>query len=240
MNSVWPIAKKELRSAFNSPIAYIAMIFFLLFNTFWLFFVQRFFIANVASIRSLFQVMPWVFIILVPAITMRMWAEERKLGTVELLETLPFTEWKMVMGKFLGAFLLLCLMLVFTLPIPLLAGMFGRFDAGQIVTEYLGVLLMGAACVAIGSYISSLTKNQISAFIFTVLILIALNAIGLVFAFIKAPTFIMDALRWIALYTHFDSFEKGVLDTRDLLYYVIVGTLFLFLTVKTLVFRKWR
>jgi ABC-2 type transport system permease protein len=229
MNSVWPIVKKEFRSFFNSPIAYIAVVFFVVFTAVWFFFIQNFFARNTASLRAFFEVMPGVFTVLIPAITMRMWAEERKLGTVEILATLPFSEWTLVIGKFLAAFFLVCIMLVLTLPVPLFAGLFGRFDAGQVVSEYLGVLLMSATAVAIGAFISSLTKNQISAFIFSALLLLALWLAQKV-----------SFLSWASLSYHFESFNKGVLDSRDLLFFVIVGAGALFLTAKTIVFRKWR
>lgn len=240
MNSAMPIVRKELKSYFNSPIAYIVTFFFILISAIWFFFFQQFFVQNNASLRPLFDVMPWVFCVVVPALTMRSWAEERKMGTVEILATMPFSEWALVMGKFLAAFILTLIMVALTLPIPLMANLFGRFDFGQVFTQYLGVVLMAGAMVAIGSYISSLTKNQISAFIFTFLAPLILYILGQVPAWIPMPNALASIIRWISISNHFDSFSKGLLDTRDILYFVLMAWLFLFLTAKTIVFRKWR
>jgi ABC-2 type transport system permease protein len=240
MNSVWPIVKKELRTYFNSPMAYISVLVFLILSGVWLFFFQRFFAQDNSSLRAFFVIMPAAFTVLVPAITMRLWAEERKMGTIEILSTMPFGEWTLAAAKFLSAFFLLALMVLLTLPVPIMIGFLGRLDPGQIVGEYLGVLFMGAASVAIGSYLSSLTKNQITAFIVSVIILFFLFFAGQIAIWLSVPAAVGGALRWISINYHFESFEKGVLDTRDLLYFGLVAAGFLFLTAKTLLFRKWR
>jgi ABC-2 type transport system permease protein len=240
MKSMLSIVKKELRTYFNSPIAYIALVFFLLFTSVWFFFFQQFFVQGNASLQSFFAIMPAVFVILVPAITMRSWAEERKLGTIELLATLPFSEWTLVLGKYLAAFLLLCVMVLLTLPIPLLMSLFGRFDAGEIAGEYLSVMFMGSASVAIGTFVSSTTKNQISAFIMAVLVLLALSFGAQLSVLVGFFDFLRPVLRWICLNEHYENFSKGVVDTRDLAYFIIMTAAFLYLTVKNLVFRKWR
>jgi ABC-2 type transport system permease protein len=241
MNSVWPIIKKELRTFFNSPIAYITVLFFLVFTAAWTFLFQQFFVQDTASLRAFFAIVPVAFAVIVPAITMRLWAEERKMGTIELLITLPYSEWVLTIAKFLAAFILVAIMVVLTLPMPLMVGILGRLDPGQVATQYLGVLFMGGACVAVGTYLSSLTKNQISAFIVSVLILIVLSFAGQAAVWVPAMPKAMGALfRWISMINHFESFGKGVLDTRDVMYFVIVSALFVFLTAKTLLFRKWR
>ncbi len=240
MNSMLPIFKKELKTYFNSPIAYIAVVFFLIFTSVWFFFFQQFFVQAEASLRPFFNIIPAVFVILVPAITMRSWAEERKLGTIELLATLPFSEWKLVLGKYLAAFALLAVMVLLTLPIPFMASLFGRFDSGEVLGEYLGVLLMGSASVAIGAYISSLTKNQISAFIITVLVLLFLSFSLQLTMMVGAFAFLRPLLRWISMNEHYGNFARGVIDSRDLVYFLLMTVFFLFLTVNNLVFRKWR
>jgi ABC-2 type transport system permease protein len=240
MNSIWPIVKKELRTFFNSPIAYIAVLFFLVATAVWTFFFQQFFAQDTASLRSFFSIMPVAFVVLVPAITMRLWAEERKMGTIELLITLPYGEWVLSLAKFLAAYLLLALMVALTLPMPIMIGFLGRLDPGQILCEYLGVLMMGATTVALGSYLSSLTKNQITAFIVSVLILIVLAFIGYAPSWFPVPKALGVLFRWISMTQHFDSFSKGVLDTRDILYFVVTAGVFLTLNAKTLLFRKWR
>jgi ABC-2 type transport system permease protein len=240
MNSVLPILKKELKSFFNSPIAYIVVIFFLAFTSVWFFFIQQFFVQNSASLRGYFAIMPLVFTILVPALTMRSWAEERKTGTAELLITMPFTEGTIVIGKFLSSYALILITAVLTLPVPLAVSMFGHFDGGQIVGEYLGILLLGGTCVSIGLFVSANSKNQISAFIFTALILIVLTLMNQVTVWLNPPRWAASLINWVSINYHFEGFTKGVIDTRDLLYFVLSGALFLYLTTKALVFRKWR
>jgi ABC-2 type transport system permease protein len=240
MNSVWPIVKKELRSSFNSPIAYITMLFFLVATAVWALFFQQFFARDSVSLRTFFSIMPAAFVVLVPAMTMRLWAEERKMGTIELLITLPYDEWTLTLAKFLAAYILLGIMVLLTLPMPIMVSFLGRLDAGQVAGEYLGLFFMGAASIALGSYLSSLTKNQISAFIVTVLILLVLTFIGQSTVWFNLPKAIGAAMKWISIGNHFESFAKGVLDTRDILYFSIVAACFLFLTAKTLLFRKWR
>jgi ABC-2 type transport system permease protein len=240
MNSVLPIVKKELKSFFNSPMAYIVVIFFIAFTSVWFFFFQQFFAQNTASLRSYFSIMPLVFTILVPALTMRSWAEERKAGTAELLITMPFSEVTLVVGKFLSSYAVILLTIALTIPVPLTVSMFGHFDPGQIVGEYLGILLLGAAVVSIGQFISANSKNQISAFIFTALILIILTLLNQVAVYLDLPRWLASIVNWVSLNYHFEAFTKGVIDTRDVLYFVLASVLFLYLTTKALVFRKWR
>jgi len=139
ITKIWSITKKELKSYYNSPIAYIIAVVFLVFMSLWLFIIQQFFIRNVADLRNYFMVIPNVFIFLIPAITMRSWAEEKKLGTEELLLTLPLKEYQVVVGKFLAALILLLTAIILTLPVPLSLNGFGNFEWGQIIGQYLGV-----------------------------------------------------------------------------------------------------
>lgn len=240
MNSILPVLKKELRSSFNSPIAYIAVIAFLVAVSVYFFFFFGFFARNQADLRPYFGFMPIVFIVLIPAITMRSWAEERKQGTIELLITLPFGEFTLALAKFFASWIILGLMVALTAPVPLLLSMFGSFDPGQVFCQYLGIILMGGASVALGSFISSLTKNQISAFIFTVLALLLLYVLMVIPMRLSVPQALGDLMRWLSYNTHYSSFEKGVLDSRDFLYYGISAAFFVWLTAKTLQFRKWR
>lgn len=240
MTPMMAIVRKELKSYFNSPIAYIATLFFLVFSSVWFFFVQQFFAANTASLRSYFSVIPTIFTLLVPALTMRSWAEERRMGTAELLITLPFRERDLVIGKFLATFILLLIMTVLTIPVPLSVVGFGYFDAGQIVGEYLGIILLGAAAIAIGQFISSVSRNQISAFIFSVVVLIFITMVNQATAFFNLPLWLASFINYLSLGYHIESFIKGVLDTRDVLYFVIAAVMFLYLNTKVLVFKKWR
>jgi ABC-2 type transport system permease protein len=237
--NIMPVIRKELRSYFNSPIAYVVAVTFVLFCAIWVFFLQSFFASNSASLRPLFGVLPLVFIIVMPAITMRSWAEERKLGTAELLLTLPFRESTLVVGKFLAALALLAIMVALTVPLPLLLARFGSFDWGEVAGQYIGVLLLGAAGIAVGLFISSLATNQVSAFLITLFVLLFFTLISEVNAAVALPDFLAGVLSYLSLSSHFFNFQKGLVDTRDLLFYLIVCGLFLYLNMKTLVFRKW-
>ncbi len=236
---VLPVVRKELSGYFNSPIAYTVVVAFLVFTSVWLFYLNQFFVRGEASLRIFFEVIPTVFIFLVPALTMRSWAEERKSGTLEILLTLPFRETEVVAGKFIGAVALLAVMVLLTLPLPLSLAPLGTFDAGQIAGEYIGVLLVGASGLAVGLLISSLSANQISSYIFCGLALLALTLANQVNLIVTLPAWLAGAVNWVSFGSHYDSFRKGVLDTRDIAYYLLIIVLFLFLNTRVLVRRKW-
>jgi ABC-2 type transport system permease protein len=237
--NIGPVIRKELKSYFNSPIAYVVVVTFLVFSSIWVFYLQSFFAANTASLRGYFSVIPIVFIIVMPAITMRSWAEEKKLGTLEVLLTLPFRESTLVLGKFIAAMVLLVIMVGLTLPIPLLASRFGAFDWGEIFGQYLGVILIGAAGISVGLFVSSLTTNQISAFLVSLFVLLVLTLIAQVNVVLATPAWAAGVFNFVSLGQHFTNFQRGLIDTRDLAYYVVVSGLFLYLNIKTLVFKKW-
>jgi ABC-2 type transport system permease protein len=236
---ILPIVRKELKSYFNSPIAYIVVVSFLLFSSLWLFFLQQFFAANTASLRMMFAIFPLIFIIVMPALTMRSWAEEKKLGTMEVLMTLPYREDTLVLGKFLAAGALLLIMVALTLPIPLLLSRFGSFDWGEICGQYLGALLVGGSGIAVGLFISSLAANQISAFILSLFILLIMTMISQVNRIFPVAPWAAAVFNYLSLDTHYDAFQRGLIDSRDLAYYLIVICTFLYLNVQSLIFRKW-
>jgi len=178
LSNIIPVIKKELKSYFNSPIAYVLVVTFLAFSSVWVFYLQTFFASNIASLRGFFSVIPIVFIIVMPALTMRSWAEEKKLGTIEVLMTLPFRESTLVLGKFIAALSLLLIMIALTLPLPLLLGRFGDFDWGEILGQYIGVVLLGAAGISVGMFVSSLMSNQISSFLISLFVLLVLTLIS--------------------------------------------------------------
>jgi ABC-2 type transport system permease protein len=237
--NILPIVRKELRSYFNSPIAYVVMVTFVLFCSIWVFFLQSFFAADTASLRSLFGVIPVVFIIVMPAITMRSWAEERKLGTIEVLLTLPFKEGTLVLGKFLAAVTLLAIMVGLTLPLPLLLSRFGQFDWGEVAGQYIGALLLGCAGISVGLFVSSLATNQVSSFLISLFVLLVFTLISQVNLAFNLPILLAKVFNYLALGAHFSNFQKGLVDTRDLFFYLLVCAVFLYLNVKTLVFKKW-
>jgi ABC-2 type transport system permease protein len=232
------ILKKEMRSYFNSPIAYIVTMTFLLFCAVSTFFIQTFFANDTASLRDFFGMVPIVFVIVVPAITMRAWAEERRQGTIELLLTLPYREGSLVVGKFLGALLLLSAMCVLTLPIPLLLTRFGDFDGGELAAQYLGILLVGASGLSVGLFVSALATNQLSSFLASLFILLAFTMASQVNAVASLPAWVASAANAVSFGYHFWNFQKGLLDTRDLFFYLIVCGLFLYLNNRVLAVRR--
>lgn len=234
------IARRELRSALNTPPAYVFCVFFLVVSSVWLFFARGFFARGEASLRPYFEIMPALLAVLMPALTMRSWAEEKKSGTYELLATLPFRAGELVAGKYLAALAVSAATLVLSLSVPLSVSRFGDFDAGVLVTEYLGVLLTASACAALGQWVSSRSKNQISAFLLTAALLLALSLAGRLPSALRLPRYVAEIVVWISIDSHFESFARGVLDSRDLLYFFLVTALGLHLTAKNLVRAVWR
>ncbi|MBU2416256.1 ABC transporter permease subunit, partial [Patescibacteria group bacterium] len=163
LKTIYILFKKELISYFNSPIAYIFIGVFLIVGN-WLFF-NYFFLIGQASMRNYFAILPWIFLFLSPAITMRLWAEEKKSGTIEFLLTLPITDWQAVLSKFFGALVFMFIALLLSITLPITVAILGNVDLGPIIGSYLGALFLGGSYLALGLFISSLTKNQIIAFI---------------------------------------------------------------------------
>jgi ABC-2 type transport system permease protein len=236
---VTTIAAKELKAAFNSPIAYIVTVAYLVFTSVSLFFLNQYFSRNEASLRIYFAVIPTVFIFLVPALTMRSWAEERRTGTLEVLLTLPFREGEVVLGKFLGCFSLLCIVVALSIPLPMSLAPLGRFDWGQIAGEYLGVLLIGASGIALGLFVSSLSTNQITSFILSGLALLAFTLVNQLNLLVTLPPWLAAFVNWVSFGSHYDSFRRGVLDSRDVLFFLLATGAFLMLNVQVLLRRKW-
>lgn len=231
------IIHKELRGYFNSPLAYIFMTVFLVITT-WFYF-RSFFLIDQAAMRPFFTFLPWIFLFLIPSVTMRLWAEEQKMGTIESLLTSPVTEWEAVLGKFFAslAFLLLTLMLSGIIPVILF--FIGQPDWGTIVSGYFGATLLGAAYLAIGLWISSLTNNQIIAFIFSVTLIFVLFIIGQPIVIQTAPAPFVPFFKYLGMGEHYNAILRGVVDSRDLIYYLSVVILFLYFNVTSLKSRKW-
>ncbi|MDR0487617.1 MAG: ABC transporter permease subunit [Treponema sp.] len=233
------LARKELYQYLNAPAFYGAAVFFLLFCSIWLFFIQRYFVMNQATLRPYFGAFPLVFILVIPVITMKSWAEERKTGTVELLLTMPFCEWDLVLGKFFSAFAVLVMMLLLTLPVPLSLLRMGDFDTGMIFCEYLGAFLLGASATALGLLLSSLSKNQAGSFLGSAVVLMAVMLVNqLTFSF-NLPQWLAQVINFFSLAFHFESFSKGLIDSRDLAFFVLSTALFLFINTRVILFRKW-
>ncbi len=239
MKGFLPVFRREFRAAFNTPIAYGLIVAFLVFTSAWLYFVTGFYAVGLADLSSWFGMMPIVLAFVVPALTMRSWAEEARLGTGELLLTLPFAEFGLVVGKFLAAFAIVAIAVLLTIPVPFMASFLGSFDPGILAGQYLGVLLVAAAATAIGQWVSSKARNQVSAFLGSTLLLLLLVLIDRLASYLGSAGTLADLLNWLSLARHFNGFGRGVLDSRDLAYYLAATFFFLYLTAWTLGRRKW-
>jgi ABC-2 type transport system permease protein len=228
------IAKRELASYFNSPVAYIVLVTFLLVAG-WMYF-GTVFLAGRADLRMFFAPSPFspsmLLVIIAPAVTMRLIAEERKSGTIELLSTMPIHKWQIVLGKFLAAWALLALAILSTVVYALTVSAIGDLDWGPVVTGYVGLLLFAGALVAIGLFCSTLTENQIVAFIIGFIVTAALYFVYWLQFFV--PQGIAPAVEFLSVSFHLDALARGVLDTRNLLYYVSLMVGALFLSMRTL------
>lgn len=238
MRNIWAISKKEFLAYFNSPIAYIFITAFLVLVN-WLFF-RGFFMINQANMRAFFGLLPLMFLLFIPAVTMRLWSEEKKMGTLELLMTLPVKDFEVVLAKFFASFAFLMISVLLTFSVPITISMIGEPDMGPIVGGYLGVIFLGGAYLSIGLYFSSLTENQIIAFILAAAFSAVLLIIGEDFVLINTPAFFVPIFRYLGLANHFDSIGRGVIDSRDVIYYLSVITFFLFLNIRSLESRKWK
>ena len=233
------LARKELYSYLNAPAFYGAAVFFLLFCSVWLFYFQRYFSMDSATLRPYFAAFPLVFILVVPVITMKSWAEERKTGSVELLLTLPFSEWDLVLGKFFSALAVLAMMLALTIPLPLSLRSLGDFDGGMILCEYVGALLLGASATALGLLLSSLSKNQAGSFLGSAVVLMAVMLINQITLSFNLPQWLAEGINFVSLAFHFESFSRGLIDSRDLAFFALTTVLFLFINTRVILFRKW-
>ena len=238
LNRIHPIFKREFVSYFNSPIAYIFVAIFLIVTN-WLFF-QRFFLVGQINMRDWFALLPWVFLLLAPALTMRSWAEEKKSGTIEFLLTLPIRDIEVVLAKFFSSLAFLALTLLLSLSVPITLAFLGDLDGGVIFAGYVGALLLGAMYISIGLFISSLTSNQIVAFLLSLAALFVFFIIGSnnVLTFTSGPMAVV--FRFLSSGAHFDSITKGIFDTRDVLYYLSSIALFLYFNVQVIGSRKWK
>jgi len=231
------IMRKELKGYFNSPLAYLFISVFLVFTS-WLFF-RSFFIINFATMRGFFSILPWVFLLLIPALTMRLWAEEQKMGTIEILLTSPVSEWDAVAGKYLASFVFLAISLLLSFSIPVTLFFIGQPDWGTVFGGYFGSILLGGAYLSIGLWVSSLTNNQIIAFITSVILIFVLFIIVQPLVLQTTPAFLVPLLKYLGMGAHFSSILRGVIDSRDIVYYLILIGLFLYLNVTSLNSRKW-
>jgi ABC-2 type transport system permease protein len=234
MRVIRTIVKRELASYFNSPVAYVFLVIFLLMTGFFTFTAGNFFERGEAGLAAFFGWHPWVYLVLVPAVGMRLWAEERRSGTMELLLTMPVAPWQAIVAKFLASWLFLALALALTFPAIVTVNLLGDPDNGVIAAGYLGSLLLAGAYLAITCMTSAMTRNQVVAFILAVviclfLILAGFNPVTDLMVRWASPA-VVDTIAAFSVVTHFDGFQRGVIDGRDLVFFLSIIGFALFAT----------
>jgi gliding motility-associated transport system permease protein len=228
------IARRELGAYFQSPVAYVFLVIFLLLAGVFTFTFGGFFERGEASLAAFFNWMPWLFLFLVPAVGMRLWSEERRLGTMELLLTMPVASWQAIVGKFVASWLFLAIALALTFPMIVTVNWLGDPDNGVIASGYVGALLLAGTYLAISSMTSAMTRNQVIAFIVAVVLCLLLILVGFspvtdMLSRWASPRVVESVARFSVL-THYDGFQRGVIDTRDLAYFLSIVAFSLFAT----------
>jgi ABC-2 type transport system permease protein len=239
---VLTVLRREMTGYFATPVAYVFIIIFLVMAGVFTFYLGNFYDRGIADLDPFFRFHPWLFLFLVPAISMRLWAEERKSGTIELLLTLPLTAWQAVLGKFLAAWLFLGLALALTFPLWITVNYLGDPDNGAIAAAYLGSWLMAGGYLAIGACMSALTRNQVVAFILSVVVCFGFLLSGLPMImnlFVGwAPQVVLDGVAALSFLAHFADISRGVVDLRDVLYFLLVAGFWLAANVIVLELKK--
>lgn len=235
MSQVVPVYKREFLGYFRSPVAYVFLISFLVLSVGLAWFVGDFFKANLASLQSYFTFLPWIFVVIVPAAGMRLWSEERRTGTLELLFTLPITPLEAVLGKFLAAWTFLAIAVLLSFPLAMTVGFLGSPDWGVIASSYLGSILMAGAYLGVCALTSALTKNQVISFVVSLLVCLVLVFLGWsVFGGILGavfPVWLVDLLSNFSFTTHFQAFTKGIIDPKDVVFFLSLAGFTLCLNV---------
>ena len=241
MNLVQALFRRELKSYFATPVAYVFIVIFLVLMGTFTFYLGGFYERGQADLRPFFNFHPWLYLFLVPAISMRLWAEERRSGSIELLMTLPVTPWQAVLGKFLAAWTFTAIALALTFPIWITVNYLGEPDNGAILTGYVGSLLMAGGFLSIGGCVSAFTRNQVIAFVISIVVCFGflLSGFPLVLDVFSgwAPQVLVDGIASLSFLTHFTSISRGVIELRDLVYFgLLIGT---FLYANTIVLQ-WK
>jgi ABC-2 type transport system permease protein len=235
MSAVWPIFRREFATYFATPLAYVFIVIFLFAMGAFTFYIGNFYQNGVADLTVFFGYHPWLYLFLVPAIAMRLWAEERRTGTMELLLTLPVPPWAAVVGKFLAAWAFTGLALALTFPIWLTVNFLGSPDNGVILASYIGSFLMAGGYLAIGAAISAMTNNQVIAFVVSVVVcfLFTVSGAPLVLDFFRdwAPLLLINTIASFSFLTHFSAITAGVIDLRDAIYFISLIALFLLVNI---------
>ena len=241
MNIVQALFRRELKSYFATPVAYVFIVIFLVLMGTFTFYLGGFYERGQADLRPFFNFHPWLYLFLVPAISMRLWAEERRSGSIELLMTLPVPAWQAVLGKFLAAWAFTAIALILTFPIWITVNYLGEPDNGAILTGYVGSLLMAGGFLSIGGCVSAFTRNQVIAFVISIVVCFGflLSGFPLVLDVFSgwAPQVLVDGIASLSFLTHFTSISRGVIELRDLVYFgLLIGT---FLYANTIVLQ-WK
>jgi len=242
MRNIATVFRRELAGYFVTPVAYVFIVIFLVLCGVFTFFIGYFFERGQADLQAFFSFHPWLYLFLIPAVSMRLWSEERKTGTIELILTLPITIWQAVLGKFLAAWLFAGIALVLTFPIWLTVNFLGEPDNGVILASYVGSFLMAGGYLAIGSCLSALTKNQVIAFVITVTVCFVFTVAGsgAVLSFFSgwAPRGLLETIASFSFLAHFNEIVKGVIDLRDLVYFAALIIAWLTATVLVVDIKK--
>ena len=242
MNGIWPVLRREFGAYFATPLAVVFLVIFLVLAGAFSFYLGNFYETGQADLQAFFSFHPWLYLLLAPAVAMRLWAEERKAGTLELLLTLPLTAWQAVLGKFLAAGAFLGLALVLTFPMWITVAWLGEPDHGVIVASYLGSWLMAGAFLAVGGALSAATRSQVVAFILTVVVCLLFLLAGFPMALDLvrgwAPQALVDAVAGLSFLTHFQAITRGVLDLRDVVFFMLCIAAWLWATVLVIDMKK--
>ncbi len=242
MSNVGIIVRRELASYFATPLAYIFLLIFLVLANLFTFYLGGFFERGQADLNPFFSYHPWLYLFLIPAVSMRLWADERRTGSIEMLMTLPVTLWQAVLGKFLAAWAFTALALALTFPLWITVNYLGSPDNGAILAAYIGSVLLAGGFLSIGSLASALTRNPVVAFIVGVAVCFAFLVAGypLVLDAFRgwAPQGLVDAVASLGLLTHYEAISNGVIEIRDLIYFALLVTWFLLATAVVLDVRK--
>jgi ABC-2 type transport system permease protein len=242
MGTSWAISKRELRAYFTTPLAYVFIVIFLALNGVTAFYFGGLFDRGQADMQPLFGFLPWLYLFLIPAIAMRLWAEERKAGTLELLMTLPVSTFNAVFGKFLAAWIFAGIALALTFPVWITVNYLGDPDNGVIIASYLGGFLMAGSYLAIGGFVSSMTRNQVIAFVIgaAVIFLFMMSGLELVQSAFRgwAPDLVVDLVRSFSFLVHYDAIIRGVIDIRDMIFFISIIGVFLFATMVVVDLKK--
>ena len=232
MRGTFAIFKKELKAYFISPMGYIYLVVFLVLLM-WIFF-RSFFLVNQATVRTFFDLLPWAFLLFIPAISMRLWTEERRLRTIELILTYPVSDIQVLLGKYLAAVFFLIITLLLTLPLPITVSTIGNLDWGVVFTGYIGAFLLGSTYLSIGLFASSISYNQIVSYLLGAVFIFLLYLVGMQFVLMTLPPKIASILQYLGLGYHYQSIIRGVVDIRDILYYLSVIAIFLYLNLRSI------